>query len=121
MACKIDPLTLRNLIHSILADTPTVYDSIIVLNNRSDGLSLALQSKDEFGCGDAMESRGTDFHTQVNQAFVDFTKEPQLLSDFPKFSNNFTMLDVTGASTDSILASIIPIVGDIEEPTCAVG
>ena len=55
------------------------YDHTFVM--KQDGLTVddAIAAKNEFGNGDAVESRGIEFHTQVNalfDEFVEFADDP---------------------------------------------
>lgn len=84
------------------ADKP-VYDHIIIFHN-DNGLSVAVDAKDEFGGGDAMESRGDAFHQKINQHYRD------VITDYSKWGDlayAASSIDVCGKTTHQIIAEII--------------
>jgi thymidylate kinase len=86
---------------------PYVYDSVFVFHNQ-DGLNTALNAKDEFaGLGDAMESRGAEFHDQVNKRFRDACASPDHWSFVAKKMHS---IDVHGKTTDDIVNRVVYMV-----------
>lgn len=72
-ACGNDPEDLINMMRYVTGPvvgsfSDGLYDSIIYLKgNTAKGLQKALQAKKEFEAGDAMESRGNNFMSQVSE------------------------------------------------------
>lgn len=56
-----------------VVDSYHLYDLTIVFNREKHSLNIATSVKDEFGSGDAMESRGDEFHTMVNAKFKEYS------------------------------------------------
>ncbi len=75
-----------------------LYDSVFVFSNQN-GLELAKTTKNEFGNGDAMESRGELFHTQVHTSFDEISKQKTL----HKIAEKIIGIDVHGKTTQQIL------------------
>lgn len=74
-ACGVDAtdFTPEGLLQTGIADAFRIYDLTIVLNREKHSLDIATSVKDEFGSGDAMESRGDDFHSTVNAKFKEYS------------------------------------------------
>lgn len=66
-ACGIPTEHLDRMEHMIGSDNYE-YGLVLILQNEN-GLQIAKHAKNEFGVGDAMESRGQDFHSQIEQLF----------------------------------------------------
>lgn len=74
-ACGVDatPFTPRYLGQAGVVDQFHLYDLTIVFDRSKHSLDVAVNSKDEFGSGDAMESRGDEFHSIVNAKFKEYS------------------------------------------------
>jgi dTMP kinase len=72
-ACGISGDHIENLEDFIMEDFyqrwDILYDHVFVFHNEG-GLKTATEAKNEFGVGDAMESRGDAFHEHVNNSFM---------------------------------------------------
>jgi dTMP kinase len=80
---------------SILNDG--LYDDIIYLKgDTSAGLKKALQTKQEFAQGDAMEARGNSFMEQCSRNMDDFSQ-----------AFNTTVINVDGKGIDEVFAEIL--------------
>jgi hypothetical protein len=92
-ACGVDAnqFTPCKLGQDGVADNARLYDATIVLNRKKHSLEIATSVKDEFGNGDAMESRGDEFHAFVNQQFQDCTSP---LNQLYTIASTRTMFDV---------------------------
>lgn len=99
-ACGISSYHIENLEDFIMEDYfqrwDIVYDHVFVFHNQN-GLQTATEAKDEFGCGDAMESRGLSFHAQVNQSFMELNA-----SDLTSYT--LSHHDVAGKTTEELVA-----------------
>lgn len=99
-ACGISSYHIENLEDFIMEDYfqrwDIVYDHVFVFHNQN-GLQTATEAKDEFGCGDAMESRGHAFHSFVNQNFMELNT-----SDLTSYT--LSHHDVAGKTTEELIA-----------------
>jgi dTMP kinase len=108
-ACGIHSHHVRNLEEFVLEDFyqrwDYLYDHIFVFHN-SEGLEVAKSAKDEFGVGDAMESRGESFHNRVNKSFMTATSE-----DLSSTCTAYTIShhDVMGKTTDMLVSECAKI------------
>ena len=98
-ACGISPYHVENLEDFIMEDFyqrwDICYDHVFVFHN-DGGLELATSVKNEFGVGDAMESRGNAFHEKVDESF----KKVQL-DAFTSYT--LSHHDVAGKTTEQIV------------------
>lgn len=85
----------NNLIESNSA--PKLYDAVVYLRGDSlKGLAKAKAAKQEYAAGDAMESRGNDFMSQVSKNM-----------DFMSESFNTVRIDVDGKSIEEVHNEIL--------------
>lgn len=100
--CGNDPLWLEDLaMYATNTSGRTglykLYDSVLYLRgNVSAGLDRALTSKQEFKDGDAMESRGNEFLTQVGKNMDNMSKW-----------FNATVVDVDNKSIDEVFSDML--------------
>lgn len=85
----------------------TIYDHIFVFHN-TNGLQLAISGKDEFGGGDAMESRGDAFHEEVNRRYYLACQNPE---EWSYFTNHITSVEVDGMTTNQIVYECLKTLG----------
>lgn len=85
-----------------LSSYPTkIYDSVVYLKGDSlKGLAKAKAAKQEFAAGDAMESKGNDFMTQVS-----------FNMDYMSETFNTVRIDVDGKSIEDVHAEIMNSLG----------
>jgi dTMP kinase len=101
-ACGNDILDLGNLSRYVTAPAigrlePGFYDSVIYLKgDTSAGLKKALQSKQEFAAGDAMEARGNSFLQTVSLNMDNMSK-----------SFNTTVISVDGKNIEEVFNDIL--------------
>ena len=102
-ACGNDSIFLREMLRNVVLNSGisthyhNVYDHIIYLKgNVKAGLARAQSAKQEFESGDAMESKGTSFLTEVEENFDHSIKE---------FIKSTTII-VDGKSIDQVFAEI---------------
>lgn len=104
-ACGISGYHIENLEDFILEDFyqrwDIIYDHVFVFHNQ-DGLKTATEAKDEFGVGDAMESRGDVFHERINRSFMSLTSE-----DLTSYTMSHH--DVAGKTTEELVAECTKI------------
>lgn len=80
---------------------PQIYDTVIYLRGDSlKGLAKAKAAKQEYAAGDAMESRGNDFMSQVS-----------FNMDFMSESFNTVRIDVDGKSIEEVHNEILVSIG----------
>ena len=60
----------------------SLYHLTVVLHREAPSVEIALNAKQEFVSGDAMESRGDEFHTFVSNAFKASLREDSPLSEY---------------------------------------
>lgn len=78
-----------------------IYDTVVYLKGDSlKGLAMAKAAKQEYAAGDAMESRGNDFMTQVSKNM-----------DFMSESFNTVRIDVDGKSIEEVHNEILKGLG----------
>jgi thymidylate kinase len=78
-----------------------IYDSVVYLKGDSlKGLAKAKAAKQEFAAGDAMESKGNDFMTQVS-----------FNMDYMSETFNTVRIDVDGKSIEDVHAEIMNSLG----------
>lgn len=98
-ACGISSYHIENLEDFIMEDYfrrwDIVYDHVFVFHNQN-GLQTAIEAKNEFGGGDAMESRGHLFHSQVNQSYMELNT-----SDLTSYT--LSHHDVAGKTTEELV------------------
>jgi thymidylate kinase len=98
-ACGISSYHIENLEDFIMEDYfrrwDIVYDHVFVFHNQN-GLQTAIEAKNEFGGGDAMESRGHLFHSQVNQSYMELNT-----SDLTSYT--LSHHDVAGKTTKELV------------------
>lgn len=82
-------------------DPGRLYDDVVYLTGSvSDGLKKALESKQEFATGDAMESRGNSFLSKVSDNMKEMSKE-----------FNTRPINVVGKDRDEVFADILTALG----------
>lgn len=81
-------------------DLEYLYDHILIFHN-DNGLSLAQNAKNEFTTGDAMESRGDEFHATIYEKFRS--------CDWIYYSTTWTAShhDVAGKTTEQLVAECV--------------
>lgn len=77
-----------------------IYDHIFVFHN-AKGLKLAVDGKNEFGSGDAMESRGNEFHDEINRRYY---MACQQTYNWTHLTNSITSIEVDGMTTEQIVS-----------------
>lgn len=75
-----------------------LYDTVYIFHNQ-DGLTLAKSVKNEFANGDAMESRGENFHSQVHAVFEELAR----LKSIQKLAGDIRSINVHGKTTHQII------------------
>jgi dTMP kinase len=100
---KVDLERLNEYIHDFSRSSEVRYDHIFVFHNLI-GLRTAISCKDEFGSGDAMESRGSDFHLFVQEKFTEYGGDPDDLTSWTVSHH-----DVYTKTTDEIVSECVKI------------
>lgn len=89
------------ILEKFFEENDILYDHVFVFHNE-EGLTTATSAKDEFGVGDAMESRGEEFHMKINKEFSEYT---------PNDMTTWTIShhDVIGKTTDELVAECVKL------------
>lgn len=105
-ACGHSPDDIQRLEDYVLSDFyhrySDIYDHVFIFHN-ADGLKIAMNAKDEFGSGDAMESRGNEFHEFVNSKFKSVQNDG--------LSYTLSHHDVAGKTTEMLVKECTRILG----------
>jgi thymidylate kinase len=101
----IDLNMLNEYIHGFQGSSQTHYDHLFIFHNIG-GLKTATECKDEFGVGDAMESRGTEFHRFITDKFIQYGGDPDDVTSW-----TISHHDVHGKTTGHIVSECVKILG----------
>ena len=100
-ACGNDFSTIKSLANYVTNNNTDVYDQVLYLKGDvSAGLDKALNSKQEFEQGDAMEARGKSFMQQVSYNMDKMSEE-----------FNTTVIDVNGKGIEDVFQEIVNALG----------
>lgn len=101
--CGVSKYHIENLedfvLENMYSQYDIVYDHVFIFHNE-EGLKTAADAKNEFGVGDAMESRGNQFHENVNKKFSEYS-----LDDFTAYT--LSHHSVVGKTTEQIVKECI--------------
>lgn len=102
-SCGVSSSIMNSLVSITLKNEPlrTMYDQIIILKGDvTKGLKRAVESKQEYENGDALENKGADFVKDVSKQYDKF----QILFD------NVSTVDVDGKSINEVFEDIKKVI-----------